>query len=126
MKDLTDISHQATVSTDVQAQLLLRSQVIAAAGNRMDMDSIEQGLSVAIRCVSSAARWIGVAALCSLISYSAAARPGGRSGGWNGKPGKGGRYAPWSKGGRMPWRATAYVAEEMGGQAPVEEPNDWD
>eukprot|EP00971_Amphidinium_carterae_P153768 3048922-Amphidinium_carterae.1 len=56
MKELTDISPQTTVSADVldvQAQLLLRfsglsasqrSQVIAAAGNHMDIDSIEQGL----------------------------------------------------------------------------------
>eukprot|EP00971_Amphidinium_carterae_P166254 3295343-Amphidinium_carterae.1 len=53
MKELTDISPQTTVSADVQAQLLLRfsglsasqrSQVIAAAGNHMDIDSVEKGL----------------------------------------------------------------------------------
>eukprot|EP00971_Amphidinium_carterae_P163862 3248656-Amphidinium_carterae.1 len=51
MKELTDISPQTTVSSDAQAQLLLRfsglspvqrSQAIAAAGNKMYFDSIEQ------------------------------------------------------------------------------------
>eukprot|EP00971_Amphidinium_carterae_P011536 227098-Amphidinium_carterae.2 len=130
MKELTDISPQTTVSTDVQAQLLLRfsgltpgqrSQVIAAAGNRMDMDSIEQGLRA--QFAEYHLRQGGSGSQHS-AAYSAAARPGGRSGGWNGK---GGKHTPWSKGGgKGHRRATAYVAEEMGGQAPEEESYEWD
>eukprot|EP00971_Amphidinium_carterae_P306481 6090203-Amphidinium_carterae.1 len=109
MKELTDISPQTTVSGDVQAQLLLRfsgltagqrSQVIAAAGNRMDFDSIEQGLRAKFSEYHFkgplAAGWLGIHR--RLLSRSPT-RKGGR----------------WSKGsgGKPPRRAVAYVAEDV-------------